>query len=354
MVDNCNKFYYVNSGESCDDVLEKNGISLAELNKFNSGVGSDCTGLWAEVYVCVSTIGFTPPTVTTTAQTTAEPTATDWPSPLQSPVAENCNKFHKVGSSKTTCQAIADYNGIKLSSFKTWNPSVNAACSNLKVGYYTCVGVLPSPIQGPVDEACNKYHKVASSSTTCQAIADYNDIKLSSFKAWNPSINAACSNLKVGYYTCVGILPSPIQEPVVGNCNKYHKVSSSSTTCKAIAEYEGISVSDFNSWNPSITKTCNNLWLNYYVCVGVYGSTPTTKPPATTTKTGNGISTPTPIQNNMTKKCKTFHKAKGTSTCQAIATKYGISLKNFYKWNPDVGSTCKSLFKGYYYCIAIL
>lgn len=351
MVGNCNKFYYVNSGDSCDKVIKENGISLAELVSLNPGVGSDCTGLWAEAYVCVSAIGHTAPPVTTTAK----PTVTNWPTPVQTPIASNCNKFHKVASSSTTCQGIADYNGIKLAEFKTWNPSVNAACSNLKVGYYTCVGILPSPIQTPVNANCNKYHKVSSSSTTCQAIADYNSIKLSDFKTWNPSINTGCSNLKVGYYTCVGILPSPIQAPVAGNCNKYHKVASASTTCKAIADYNGISIADFNKWNPSITSTCNNLWLDYYVCVGVYGSTPTTKPPATTTKAGNGVSTPTPVQANMTKKCKSFHKASlDTTTCQSIATYRGISLANFYKWNPDVGSTCRSLLKGYYYCYAVL
>ncbi|KAJ4302167.1 hypothetical protein N0V88_002303 [Collariella sp. IMI 366227] len=360
MVDNCSKFFFVADGMSCETVLSENKISVKELFAWNPTVKDDCTGLWGEVYVCVNIIGRT----VTTTPASATPSATNVPSPIQTPVVSNCNKYHKVASTSTTCQAIADYWGLKMADFNSWNPSINSACSNLKVGYHVCVGVLPAPIQTPVAENCNKYHKVSSSSTTCQAIADYNDIKIADFFKWNPSItNPACSNLKVSSYVCVGVLPSPIQTPVVANCNKYHLVSSSTTTCQAIADYNKISISDFFKWNPKIANpACSNLMLKYYVCVGVPGATnlptaasSTVKPPATTTKAGNGVATPTPIQPNMTKNCKSFHLAsQDTTTCQGIADYRKIKLADFYKWNPDVGSTCKNLWKGYYYCWAVL
>ncbi|KAK4186788.1 hypothetical protein QBC35DRAFT_475109 [Podospora australis] len=363
MVTNCNAFYYVEDGQVCDTVLSRNGITLAQLFAWNPNVKSDCSGLWIKTYVCVNVIGHTITSTTGSSSATSPPT--NVPSPIQTPVASNCNKYHKVASTSTTCQAIADYWGLKVADMNSWNPSIDSACSNLKVNHYVCVGVLPSPIQTPVAENCNKYHKVASSSTTCQAIADYNNIKLADLKSWNPSLNSACSNLAVNSHVCVGVLPSPIQAPVAVNCNKYHQVASTSTTCQAIATYNNINLSDFFKWNPSIdSKLCSNLLLKYYVCVGVPGASPasstlatsTTKPSATSTTPSNGITTPTPVQPNMTKNCKSFHLASlDTTTCQGIADYRKISLADFFKWNPDVGGAdCKYLWKGYWYCYAVL
>lgn len=228
----------------------KNLAASTIFLSFRADLASGCTGLWAAHWVCVGVL----------------------PSPIQSPVHTNCSKHHQVASSSTTCDAIVERYGLKLSDFMGWNPSINSACSNLKPGYYTCVAITPSPIQNPVHEFCNKYHKSASSSTTCQAIADYNGISLSDFNKWNPGIDAGCTNLKVGGYTCVGVTPSPIQIPVTSNCDKYHQVASSSTTCQAIANYNKISLSDFMKWNPGIDTSCSNLKVSWYVCVHVPGA----------------------------------------------------------------------------------
>ena len=194
------------------------------------------------------------------------------PSPIQGAVAR-CSKYHQVASSSTTCDAIVQRYGLTVSDFLGWNPGINSACDNLQTGYYTCVAITPSPVQTPVHEFCNKYHKVASSSTTCQGIADYNGISLSAFASWNPSIDAGCNNLKAGWYTCVGVTPSPIQIPVTSNCDKYHQVASSSTTCQAIAAYNKISLSDFMKWSTGIDTSCSNLRVSWYVCVHVPGAT---------------------------------------------------------------------------------
>ncbi|KAF1993330.1 carbohydrate-binding module family 50 protein [Amniculicola lignicola CBS 123094] len=53
MVTNCKKFDYVKSGEGCDVVITRNKITLANFIKWNTGVGSTCTGMWALSYVCV-------------------------------------------------------------------------------------------------------------------------------------------------------------------------------------------------------------------------------------------------------------------------------------------------------------
>ncbi|KAK3946556.1 hypothetical protein QBC32DRAFT_225880 [Pseudoneurospora amorphoporcata] len=38
--------------------------------------------------------------------------------------------------------------------------------------------------------------------------------------------------------------------------------------------------------------------------------------------------------------------------CGTIATRYSISLANFYSWNPAVGSSCQTLWLDYYVCIS--
>lgn len=57
MVDNCNKFYYVQKDDGCDRVAAANGISSEDFRKWNTGVGDDCSGLQANVYACIGVIG---------------------------------------------------------------------------------------------------------------------------------------------------------------------------------------------------------------------------------------------------------------------------------------------------------
>lgn len=61
---------------------------------------------------------------------------------------------------------------------------------------------------------------------------------------------------------------------------------------------------------------------------------------------------PSPVQDGITKDCKTYYRAKAGDSCQRIVDDYGVfSLKDFYKWNPGVGDNCESLLVAYYYCV---
>lgn len=55
-------------------------------------------------------------------------------------IVSNCKSFHKVQSGDS-CYTIDQAAGITLDQFLLWNPTVNAGCSNLWLGYYVCVGV---------------------------------------------------------------------------------------------------------------------------------------------------------------------------------------------------------------------
>lgn len=92
----------------------------------------------------------------------------------------------------------------------------------------------------------------------------------------------ACDNLYLGYYVCVGVPgatittsptatstgPSPEMPSIVSNCSKYYLVQSGDG-CAAIEAANDITQAQFLSWNPAVDSNCDNLWLGYYVCVGV-------------------------------------------------------------------------------------
>ncbi|KAK2850657.1 hypothetical protein FQN49_005450 [Arthroderma sp. PD_2] len=56
MVKNCNKFHFVDTGNTCPVVQAKYKATLANLFKWNPAIKADCTGLWAKTYLCVGTL----------------------------------------------------------------------------------------------------------------------------------------------------------------------------------------------------------------------------------------------------------------------------------------------------------
>ena len=56
----------------------------------------------------------------------------------------------------------------------------------------------------------------------------------------------------------------------------------------------------------------------------------------------------------MIKNCNKFHLRKDGEFCQDIAELYSISVEDFYRFNPGVGSTCGKLWKDAYVCVGTL
>jgi hypothetical protein len=128
------------------------------------------------------------------------------------------------------------------------------------------------------------------------------------------------------------------------SCNSFHLIITNDQ-CGNIAANTGISLADFYLWNPAVGSSCGSLWAGYYVCINVLGGpTPTTSSVASMISPGNGVATPTPTQPGMTTSCNAFHLVKTGDQCGTIAASAGISLANFYAWNPSVGTTCTTLF----------
>jgi LysM repeat protein len=56
MVSNCKAFYLVKSGETCTTVANENGITVAQVEAWNPGAGSDCRLLQANAWACVGVL----------------------------------------------------------------------------------------------------------------------------------------------------------------------------------------------------------------------------------------------------------------------------------------------------------
>jgi LysM repeat protein len=287
-------------------------------NYQNPTVLEDCSGIKVGNSYCVEVNNGQAPAPSSTSSTPPTPTGNGivTPAPVREGMSTSCDAFYFVKTGDQ-CLTIASANGISLADFNTWNPSAGATCNGLWANTYVCVSIIGV---GPV--------------TTTSA---------------KPSTTSAGNGIAT---------PSPIQTGMVSNCDAFYLVKSGNE-CGTIASSNGITTAQFYAWNPAVGSTCSSLWLDTYVCVSIVGVSPspstTTKAAATTTKAaGNGVTTPTPIQTGMTTKCKTFHYVVSGDTCATMASKAGITLANFYAWNPAVGSTCSGLWLNTYACIAIL
>ncbi|KAK2042618.1 hypothetical protein LZ31DRAFT_525886 [Colletotrichum somersetense] len=229
MVSNCNKFYWVAQGVSCSQVLSSQQITLADFAKWNPSVGSECTGLWAEVNVCVGVIGGNTPSTTAKPPTTTTAPAgngVQTPQPTQPGMVTNCNKFHWIAEG-VSCSQVISYEKISLAAFVKWNPAVGNDCTGMWANVNVCVGVIGG----------------TTPTTTTK-----------------PTTTTTAGN---GVQT-----PQPTQPGMVTNCKKFHYVSEGDT-CGQIISYEKITLANFVKWNTGVGSTCQNMWSKTYVCVGV-------------------------------------------------------------------------------------
>lgn len=198
---NCDRYYKVESGDSCDVVASKNGITVAQLKSWNTEINDSCSNLWLDYYICTHVPGTTVPPTTTTAGP-SEPTV----SPIMPGADSNCDRYYKVQSGDS-CDVVASKNGITVAQLKSWNTEINAACSNLWLDYYVCTRVPgatvpttttapPTPSNSPqlpgAVSNCNKWHKIASGDT-CDTVAAKNQITVAMLRSYNTQINSSMS-----------------------------------------------------------------------------------------------------------------------------------------------------------------
>ncbi|KAF6514397.1 hypothetical protein HZS61_005531 [Fusarium oxysporum f. sp. conglutinans] len=372
LINTCTNFYQAKKGDTYPKIIAeyKNTFDAADLLKWNPAIGDDCSGIWANYWYCVGVPGTPTAAPTRTAESTAKPTGDKKPNPTQEGLIDSCTSFHMAANGETCEKIVSTFGTFDFATFFKWNPAVGKDCSGIWANYYYCVGVpgtptakpsvtstkptgtgipTPSPIQEGMVKNCNKFHPV-SKTTTCDSIEKYYKLPFAQFFAWNPAVGKDCSGLWANYYACVSV------DNMVKNCEKFHQIKST-TTCTSIKNYYNLPLSTFLSWNPAVGKDCTHLLTGYWVCIATIGWKPptmTTTKAATITKSPNGISTPPPIQTGMIGNCNKFHMVKSTTTCDSIQNYYKISLADFIKWNPAIGSKCTGLWANYNVCVGVI
>ncbi|KAJ5782877.1 hypothetical protein N7457_004651 [Penicillium paradoxum] len=333
----CSRWVYGTSSLTCGAIQSENGITLEQFATWNPDLFqlSNTCALISGFYYCVevdfkSTIPRTTSLSSTTFVTSTTATgssSTTWgnglitPSPIQTGMTDICYVYHFVVSGET-CGAIASEAEIALTEFYKWNPAVGTDCTNLIAGDYVCIKILGYGISVSV---------VPTPSPT-------------SFTSSSAVVTATTSTTSIGN----GITtPSPIQTGMVATCDKFYLVVSGDT-CSAIAQNENIPLADFYAWNPAVGSSCASLGLGDYVCVGILGAT------ATPTPTGNGITTPTPIQTGMVSNCDEFYYVVSGDGCSSIATSQKLTVAEIEEWNPAIGTDCTSLWLDTYICVGVL
>ncbi|KAK6515170.1 hypothetical protein TWF506_007515 [Arthrobotrys conoides] len=161
--------------------------------------------------------------------------------------------------------------------------------------------------------------------------------------------------------------PGPSAPTAVAACSKSF-TPLAGDTCLVVAALNAISVDDFIKWNPSLKAedVCDQLIVpGTAYCVQVSAPPPPPPPPSPTSTTkdvpkpsptvpGNGISTPSPIQAGMIKSCNKFHLVASGQTCEAITSKFSLSIAILYKWNPAIGPQCTTMWANTYLCIGVI
>ncbi|KAK2616538.1 hypothetical protein QQS21_000581 [Conoideocrella luteorostrata] len=231
------------------------------------------------------------------------------------------------------------------------------------------------PVDPGINDKCTFWDTATDKNAGCQIFVDNWRISREDFIAWNPSVKPDCSGIIAGHSYCVEVRndkpitskptnvpketatstsqkgpaesssgPSPTQDGIISSCKNFYKAQPGDTCAGIVNNYGTFSLSDFLKWNPGVGSDCSSLLIDFYYCVGIPG-TPSTKLPP---------SGPTPVQEGITTDCKRYYKVVDGDTCQKIVDKHRtFSLSDFFKWNPAVGSDCRSLFLDFYVCVGV-
>lgn len=362
---------------------------MTKRHEWNPELHSDCSGLYADTWICVSVRGiwpdpdlgwytstpvFTPPPPPSSHQPTVFPTINSsfTPVPSHGPMPTNCQNFYQV-QPEENCQTILDaFSYITREQFFQWNPVLSGNCNGLWAGNWYCVAAFddgrpmpptvtatPSPIPTNSPGDCTAWYFTTIDDTCDLISAMFGTFSSTDFISWNPSVYEDCSDIKQDTWYCVGKsttpttrttgIPTPTngdnmptQSDISENCISYWLVSPGDT-CESIAAANGITTVNLKVWNPALGPDCEGLSPDYYICVGTASQEPTSAPPptgttslssssptetpTTTTPGTEPITTPSPVRDGMKSQCRRFYLMQAGDLCWSMAQSAGITTE---------------------------
>ncbi|KAK1635257.1 LysM domain-containing protein [Colletotrichum phormii] len=342
----CGRWYEVEAGDYCNLVTLKFAISLEDFMFLNTGINSNCTNLFAKESYCIQAVGdinnypgrpgynsvtidpnesFTgvPFTMLPNATMTLDPRPTQLP--LATGVRDDCAFYFKgdeyqyspdvFGFWNSNCEIAASNYNVDFDSFVAWNSlttNVTDAACVFQIGQRYCGSWGLPPTQTTTEEPAP---------------------------------------------TGTGTEPQPpaaTHEGQPADCDGWHVVASKGDSCGSMASDNGITVDQFYAWNPAVSKDCvTNFWLGQAYCVGrsSVGGTPTTTSSIPTTAKPTP---PAPTHTGQPANCNKWDVVQSGDGCASMASDNGITLDQFYNWNPAVSRDCVTNFwLGQAYCVGV-
>jgi LysM repeat protein len=153
-----------------------------------------------------------------------------------------------------------------------------------------------------------------------------------------------------------------IQEGMPTDCTRWIVANNTQAACWKLANDAKITMPKLFELNPILGvngQDCGNkVWLGYYYCIARSGDGNTPTPTKSgSTQSVTGAPKPSQTQAGIATNCNKFEKAVSGDGCQAVASRGGAALGDFYKWNTALGSngaSCSTaIWPDYYYCVGV-
>ncbi|KAL2817249.1 hypothetical protein BDW59DRAFT_166063 [Aspergillus cavernicola] len=293
--------YVVRANDTCKSIALANSVSEVQLMTWNPIVGSSCRSI-------ASSVG-----------------------------DNNNNDNLRAHGSASPNQLILKF-GISLKDFLFLNAGVNNNCTNLYAEESYCV----APV-GPIDQYPG--HPDYIPPETSISTVPYTNLPKATYTP--PKIT--------GLPTSLPLAPGTRKDCFVYAVGSDLEVDIGFTfftsVCDALAQGWGISLEELQNWNPSLNTTNSTACApedGYRYCMGAYNG-------ATVTQTVGLEPTGTayPIREGTTENCDEFEAVVPPMTCSTVLNRHGITIAQFYEWNPAVGEQCGNLWLNYRYCIRV-
>ncbi|KAF2824331.1 hypothetical protein CC86DRAFT_420818 [Ophiobolus disseminans] len=364
----CGKWYNITQGDNCEKVSIKNSISLPDFYFLNPTVNnSTCNNLILGVYYCVLPIGDittfpnypkTTNFITMTSNTFTTIVSTPPPNiPLPTPITTS--QLPHAPGTNNNCFAYKNYREI---------PPIVDQSQNSEVASYTdfvnSCGYLTILWETTIDDLVKWNPSLVKEKCAMQAGYSYCVLESEDYKRPGNSTRILPPSQKnmtdrdtsdpepVMIWCESNITQSKIPAGTISTCSCFAEIFGDEwpddpESCEGLMDGIGLDPSYIPKWNPWVGSDCDaGLYAGLargdsrLVCRGVGG-----KQRLRMSSTGNTTDT------GLVCGCTKFYRVVSQDGCWAIANANGITLEDFYAWNPATANECKNLQADTYVCI---
>jgi LysM repeat protein len=260
----CMQSYTVASGDICDGIGAKFSVSGSDIISANPSINSGCTNLQIGQILCIPDRSCMQKYTVTSGDTcdgiggkfgvtgtdiiSANPTVNSWCTNIQGgqilciPDGSCTQKYAVV--SGDTCNSIGSLLGVTGSAIMSANPTVNSNCTNLRVGQILCIPSSGGTIGNW--QSCTASSTCADNWQCCVAPEDCATLKTTCRPNGNDGSGSA------------------------GSCAQEYTVVSGDN-CNLIGEMYNLTGSDIMSANPTMNSRCINLQIGQILCIPSVG-----------------------------------------------------------------------------------